>query len=463
MKKMNFKTIFILFYIALNTRLPGQQFHKQVLIDMPGKNYDFELLSLAEGPYGESYITWINENESVYTVFLKKISPEIGENKMIASDNKMKSNPNIDYGQKIKIAWQNNTGYYYQIMTCDYSDDSLNNQTIFRDSLNGDPQISLNSNRIAWIENGYLFLKESVPDTSRAVCIDSSYCSSPCIVKGYARILYMKEDHGSYPMYMADYNFNMTPWLSYQLVSEGMNQNPICGIDDGIAFEHFDGVWKIIYTYFSDIDYLQVTQNQQCNYHNPALYSYAIPTGSSENKTSFFLAFDSDSLENNNEIYIKTFDFAMTDTLINISDMESRDFNPKVVYTSHNDTAYVSIIWIHEEDSESEIWMAKEIFNPIRGAVQDRNIGIPSGYLLQNHPNPFNAVTAISYYLPLNSYIKLSVFDLRGREVAVLVDQEQSPGTYQIHFDAAGLDSGIYTVRLFSNEVAVSRKMLLLK
>jgi photosystem II stability/assembly factor-like uncharacterized protein len=88
----------------------------------------------------------------------------------------------------------------------------------------------------------------------------------------------------------------------------------------------------------------------------------------------------------------------------------------------------------------------------------------PDHYILnQNRPNPFNAVTAISYYLPEESFVKLSVFDLRGREVAVLVNQEQSPGTYQIHFDASGFGSGIYTVRLFSNEVSVSRKMVLLK
>ena len=89
---------------------------------------------------------------------------------------------------------------------------------------------------------------------------------------------------------------------------------------------------------------------------------------------------------------------------------------------------------------------------------------LPDQFLLmQNHPNPFNTVTTISYYLPLNRYIELSVFDLRGKEVAVLVNQEQSSGKYQMHFDATELNSGIYTYRLLSNEISISKKMLLLR
>ena len=108
-------------------------------------------------------------------------------------------------------------------------------------------------------------------------------------------------------------------------------------------------------------------------------------------------------------------------------------------------------------------WLTYTTFDSLLTSVNhsDNN---PSDFTLdQNNPNPFNAVTAISYYLSVETYVKLSVFDLRGREVAVLVNQEQSQGTYQIHFDAVGLSSGIYTVRLFSNEVSVSRKMVLLK
>jgi hypothetical protein len=83
--------------------------------------------------------------------------------------------------------------------------------------------------------------------------------------------------------------------------------------------------------------------------------------------------------------------------------------------------------------------------------------------LSQNYPNPFNAVTAIRYYLPVKSNVKLSIFDMGAREVVVLVNQELSQGEYQINFDAEGLNSGVYIVRLLSNGVSVSRKMLLLK
>jgi hypothetical protein len=65
--------------------------------------------------------------------------------------------------------------------------------------------------------------------------------------------------------------------------------------------------------------------------------------------------------------------------------------------------------------------------------------------LSQNFPNPFNPTTAISYQLPAASDVRLSVFDLLGREVAVLVDERKAPGSYEVQFDAAAMASGVYS------------------
>jgi photosystem II stability/assembly factor-like uncharacterized protein len=83
--------------------------------------------------------------------------------------------------------------------------------------------------------------------------------------------------------------------------------------------------------------------------------------------------------------------------------------------------------------------------------------------LLANYPNPFNPATAISYQLAAVSEARLAVYDLLGREVAVLVNQRKAPGSYTVTFDAAGRASGIYFYRLSAGSVVQTRKMLLVR
>lgn len=74
---------------------------------------------------------------------------------------------------------------------------------------------------------------------------------------------------------------------------------------------------------------------------------------------------------------------------------------------------------------------------------------VPRGTMMfQNYPNPFNPTTVVSFQLPAVCDVRLSVFDLLGREVRTLVDERKSPGDYKVPFDAAGLASGVYLCRL---------------
>jgi hypothetical protein len=83
--------------------------------------------------------------------------------------------------------------------------------------------------------------------------------------------------------------------------------------------------------------------------------------------------------------------------------------------------------------------------------------------LEQNFPNPFNPRTVVSYQLPVGSDVKLVVFDMLGREVAILVDGKADAGAHQVTFDGGGLSSGVYICRLTAGTFTVSRKMLLAK
>ncbi len=83
--------------------------------------------------------------------------------------------------------------------------------------------------------------------------------------------------------------------------------------------------------------------------------------------------------------------------------------------------------------------------------------------LSQNYPNPFNPTTSIKYTVVSSVYVTLTVYDVLGREVAVLVDGEKLPGTYEVEFNASNLPSGVYLYRLQTGNFVETKRMLLLK
>ena len=90
--------------------------------------------------------------------------------------------------------------------------------------------------------------------------------------------------------------------------------------------------------------------------------------------------------------------------------------------------------------------------------------GIANTYSLsQNYPNPFNPITSISFSIPKDGLVKLVVYNVLGKEVAALVNNEQTAGNYQVTFDASKLNSGVYFYKLTSGDFSDVKKMLLVK
>ncbi|MEO6695293.1 MAG: T9SS type A sorting domain-containing protein, partial [Ignavibacteria bacterium] len=88
----------------------------------------------------------------------------------------------------------------------------------------------------------------------------------------------------------------------------------------------------------------------------------------------------------------------------------------------------------------------------------------PSSYeLAQNYPNPFNPVTNIKFALPTSGNISLKIYDQLGKEVSTLTDGFKNAGTYEVNFDAANLTSGVYFYKLVTNDITLTKKMLLVK
>ena len=89
---------------------------------------------------------------------------------------------------------------------------------------------------------------------------------------------------------------------------------------------------------------------------------------------------------------------------------------------------------------------------------------VPASYILfQNYPNPFNPATTISYQVPKPGKILIKVYDMLGREIRTLVNEEKPAGSYSLKFDGRGLTSGIYIYRMIASDNVFTRKFVLLK
>ena len=102
--------------------------------------------------------------------------------------------------------------------------------------------------------------------------------------------------------------------------------------------------------------------------------------------------------------------------------------------------------------------------SPAVSATTDAAGANPTTFALEsNYPNPFNPSTTIAYSLPQEAQVKLEVFDVSGRSVAVLVNEFQTVGHYTASFDAADLPSGLYLYRIEAGDFVKTRKMTLVK
>jgi hypothetical protein len=96
--------------------------------------------------------------------------------------------------------------------------------------------------------------------------------------------------------------------------------------------------------------------------------------------------------------------------------------------------------------------------------VQHSLQGIPEQFHLeQNYPNPFNPTTVISYQLSASSDVNLMVYDVLGREVAVLVNERKTAGSYSVTFNARGLASGVYFYRLRADDFVETKRLILIR
>lgn len=132
----------------------------------------------------------------------------------------------------------------------------------------------------------------------------------------------------------------------------------------------------------------------------------------------------------------------------------TRTFNsyPCVVVKSNGATDSVLVTW----------GKLRNILGP--QAITQLGNSTPETFVLeQNYPNPFNPTTNIKMNISKRGFVSLKVFDITGREAAILVDEEMSAGVYNVDFNASSLPSGVYFYRLVSDGFTDTKKMILVK
>jgi len=94
--------------------------------------------------------------------------------------------------------------------------------------------------------------------------------------------------------------------------------------------------------------------------------------------------------------------------------------------------------------------------------VSDNGLSF-SFMLKQNYPNPFNPITKISYSIPQINYVTIKVFNLLGKEIVTLVNEEKAIGNYEVEFDCGNITSGIYFYRMQAGNFSETKKLILLR
>lgn len=138
------------------------------------------------------------------------------------------------------------------------------------------------------------------------------------------------------------------------------------------------------------------------------------------------------------------------------------------IWTRMHDSTYYSSVLNFSKDKYGNLWICETngvfVYNH-NGVVniENHNQEVLKFKLNQNFPNPFNSSTKIVFELSRTTNVKVTIYDIAGKEILTLVNGQKSPGKYTVSFNANNLSSGIYFYVLNTNEFNETKTMILLK
>lgn len=160
----------------------------------------------------------------------------------------------------------------------------------------------------------------------------------------------------------------------------------------------------------------------------------------------------------NNQLWPLEEDFSYTNTTLQTAGMGSFPLGDLYRWWPNE---YAQ--WKSQADQEKTL-IFDRLKNGITDVKEQTGIAVPLEYTLsQNYPNPFNPITQIEYSVPKDGYVSLKVYNDLGQEVVDLFSGIQRTGNYKATFDGTGLASGVYFYKLQSENVSITKKLVLMK
>jgi hypothetical protein len=470
----------LLLFIILTNWLFAFDFRVSELISIPGDNENVNVIQI-QPFFHTRYMCWQNTYNSHYSIYLKRLYPAIGEDILIYSDSSYNINPQItdlNSWDDIRIVWQSKIDNQWFLLQRIYSADTLGEITRLIDFPIDSMDYSLSWHRIAFIKDGNLMLKSLFPGFegyTETIQIDSGLCSNPDMIyedySFYHAIIYEKGAEGNKQIYKAE-NFYLSSNNGYEfeiinVPEESENNiNPkFSSLAETITYQSYiDEFWNVI-ALGGGISYL--SKNSNCNYLNPFFFYYDVTTNETGSYTPFFVVFDSDSIAENEEIYIETLSSHPNYT-VNISNSDGIDEKPIVSVIEDS----LVIIWEHRENNKTDIWWAKDKFIHYPFKIHDeRKYNEPSEFrIIQNYPNPFNPTTKIvlEIFKSISDKATIKIYDIIGELVRTVIKDIDGIGNYSITWDGKSesgiiLPAGIYYYSITFGTMTHSGKMTLIK
>ena len=376
-------------------------------------------------------VTWTDNRDGNYEIYFKKSSDggnTWSTDTRLTNNSSLSDYPSIDAsGSTVVIAWQDNRDGNYEVYSKRSADGGNNWEADQRLSSNpsfseyASVTISGSKVNIAWEDN-----RDGNKEIYNKYSTDGgvSWSSENRLTN------------------------NSSPSTSVSVTSEG-------DFVDITWSDQRDGNWEIYYKYSVDGGINFGTDQRLTNASGNSWYPSIVTDG------AFIHICWQDARDGNNEVYHKiSIDGGASwanDTRLTNDPGASN--TPSINISG----SALHIVWNDNRDGNTEIYYKRNpTGNPI--GITPISTNVPSGYSLsQNYPNPFNPVTNINFALPNTSNVKLAVFDMNGREVAVLVNGQYSPGTYKVDYDASSLASGVYFYKLITKDFTATKKMILIK
>lgn len=186
--------------------------------------------------------------------------------------------------------------------------------------------------------------------------------------------------------------------------------------------------------------------------------------------TSFTPYFNMIKLDNSDNVYVNVSGATPPDSSgIRIIKYDSSGNTVWTAYHRGGSGEQSSAIGLDKNNNVYATGIMQQKFITLKFSQALTNLGhlsneLPNEFNLeQNYPNPFNPSTKIKFEIPKSSRVKLIIYDLLGREISKIVNEELKLGTYEIEWDASNFASGIYFYTIETNEYSETRKLILLK